>query len=157
MDFTIRPVVLGNSVFEDGTPKRVLKARLDRAVELYQLGLFPVIIVSGADLPGDREVPGMTRYLTEHNIPLSAIIEDAQGIDTDATGKNLAKIFQERHLGSVTVITHFYHISRCKLALQHYGIQNVHQAHAGSWSLPNALNGCRDVLAYWYYDIRYSL
>jgi len=41
-------VVLGNKVEEDGKPSLRLKARLDKAVELYQKNWFKKILVSGA-------------------------------------------------------------------------------------------------------------
>src|SRR3979411_568420 len=40
-------VVLGNEVYLNGEPSPQLKARLDRAVELFRQHLFPQIVVSG--------------------------------------------------------------------------------------------------------------
>jgi vancomycin permeability regulator SanA len=38
-------VVLGNMVLPDGTPSKILQARLDHTVDLYQQGYFKLILV----------------------------------------------------------------------------------------------------------------
>ena len=48
-------VVPGNTVYANGTPSARLAARLDRALELYQQGLFPLILVSGGTGAGRAE------------------------------------------------------------------------------------------------------
>src|SRR5215207_9219905 len=62
-------VVLGNTVERDGQPSERLKARLEKAVELYEKNLVGVIIVSGGfGAEGFEEADVMRDYLVSKNI-----------------------------------------------------------------------------------------
>ena len=54
-------VVMGAAQW-NGRPSPVLKARLDHAVELYEQGVAPMIVVTGGKQPGDRVTQGRTGY-----------------------------------------------------------------------------------------------
>ena len=66
-----------------GTASRrpVLKARLDHAVELYQDGRAPLIIVTGGKQPGDRVTQGFAGYdyLQARGVPEEAIKVEVDG------------------------------------------------------------------------------
>jgi vancomycin permeability regulator SanA len=151
-------VVPGNAVRKDGLPGGVLRGRLDRTVELYRAGKFPLIIVSGATKLGGYDEPAvMANYLVEHEVPRGAIIEDKLGATTDDTGRNAAGIMHARHLQTAMIVTNYYHITRAKLALQHAGIHNVEQEHVGVVSKDDATMLAREVVALYYYLGRYYL
>src|SRR4051812_7466681 len=68
-------IVLGSKVETNGTPSPRLKARLERAIELYQAKLFPYVIVSGGTgREGYNEAEVMRGYLMAHGIPFENII-----------------------------------------------------------------------------------
>ncbi|MFX7825239.1 YdcF family protein, partial [Acinetobacter baumannii] len=79
-----------------GTPSDRLRARLDKAAELYRQGMFPCIIVSGGTgKEGFSEAQVMAAYLSEvQTVPRSAILLDEQGNTTMATAVNSAAIMQ---------------------------------------------------------------
>ena len=57
-------IVLGSKVMPDGTPSARLRARLDKADELFQLGKFKYVIVSGGTgNEGRSEARVMADYL----------------------------------------------------------------------------------------------
>jgi vancomycin permeability regulator SanA len=57
-------IVLGSKVMPDGTPSARLRARLDKADELFQLGMFKSVIVSGGTgKEGRSEARVMADYL----------------------------------------------------------------------------------------------
>jgi vancomycin permeability regulator SanA len=145
-------VVPGNSIRRDGVPGQILRARLDRAIELYQQGEFPLIIVSGATrLGGYNEPASMSNYLVEHQVPISAVIQDSVGAHTSNTGVDVARIMRERGLHSVMVVTDYYHVTRTKLALEHSGVKEIEQAHCGVVKVDDAPRLAREVLAFYYY------
>ena len=151
-------VVPGNAVRRDGMPGPILRARLDRAIELYQAGKFPLIIVSGATkLGGYNEPAVMTNYLVEHEVPQTAIIEDKEGATTSETGANVAKIMRDRKLVSVMIVTNYFHVTRMKLALQLAGVHNIEQTHVGVVSKDDGYMLAREVIALYYYLGRYYL
>lgn len=124
-------VVLGNYVNNDGTPGPVVKARLDRALELYRSGLVHTIIVSGAVWTGNYNEPaGMRRYLIEQGVPAKNIIEDPRGVNTYHTAINTLATMRERNIRSVTIVTDFYHILRTRLAFSLTGIEDARSVYA---------------------------
>ena len=130
-------VVLGNKVNPDGTLSQRLKDRLDKALEGYQEGIYPNLIVSGGlGKEGHYEGTVMRDYLVEKGIPASAIVVDNEGNNSRATAENSKKILEERAWKSVTIISHYYHISRCKLAFRQAGIEiggNLHADFNWAW------------------------
>jgi vancomycin permeability regulator SanA len=151
-------VVPGNAVLQNGLPAGVLRSRLDRTIELYRAGKFPLIIVSGATKLGGYDEPAvMSNYLVQHEVPRGSIIEDKMGLNTSDTGKDVAKIMRARHLGSAMIVTNYYHITRTKLALQHAGIHDVEQAHVGVVTKDDAFMVAREVVALYYYLGRFYL
>lgn len=122
-------VVLGTKVNEDGSLSDRLVARLDRALELYQNRKSNQIFVSGGlGKEGQYEGSKMAQYLTKNGIPKSAIIIDNQGNTTRLTAMNLSEVIPTT--SSVIVVSQFYHLTRCKLALRQVGYQDISSAHA---------------------------
>lgn len=76
-------VVLGAAQY-NGTPSPALKNRLDHALELYQQGLAPLIVVTGGRQEGDRftEAKVGYNYLRERGVPDDAIRMEVQGHTT---------------------------------------------------------------------------
>ncbi len=145
-------VVLGNAVLRNGLPGTVLRERLDHAVELYEKGAFPLIIVSGATKLGGYDEPAaMANYLIEHQVPATAVIQDKKGVNTMATGVDVARIMNARHLKSVMIVTNYYHITRSKLALEQAGIKDVEQSHVGAATKDDAAMLARETVAIYYY------
>jgi vancomycin permeability regulator SanA len=151
-------VVLGTAVKTDGQPSPVLQARLDRAIQVYQTGKVPLIIVSGADhVEGNNEASAMAAYLEAHGVPASAVIQDHLGVNTDATAHDTAKIMIERRLKSVMVVTSYYHIARTKMALRREGVSEIRQAHSGVVRKEDAFSIAREVIDIYYHLYKYYL
>ena len=142
-------VVLGNTVNPDGSPSRRLAARLDMAVELYHRSMFKNVIVSGGvGREGFDEAAVMKDYLARRGIPQDKIIVDSLGVTTAATARNVAAIAKEHHWSSVLVISQYFHIPRCRLALSRAGIERVYAAHAHYFELRDIYSVFREVLGY---------
>lgn len=142
-------VVLGNTVNSDGSPSRRLAARLDTAVELYHRGMFDNVIVSGGvGREGFDEAAVMKDYLTRRGIPQDRIVVDSLGITTAATARNVAAIAKEHHWSSVLVVSQYFHIPRCRLALSLAGFERVYAAHAHYFELRDVYSIVREVMAY---------
>ena len=124
-------VVLGTKVESDGTPSIILKSRLDKAVELYQQGYFPYIIVSGGiGKEGFDEAAVMKQYLVTAGISQEKIIIDNVGNNTRLTAENVKQIMDEHQFESVTVISQYFHIKRVRMAFHKEGIKEVASSHA---------------------------
>lgn len=143
-------LVLGSKVELDGTPSPRLRARLDKAVQLYKAGNFPRILVSGGiGKEGYDEAAVMATYLEREGIPRDAILEDNSGNTTYDSARRIASLAAENSLRSVFVVSQYFHIPRARLALQKFGIETVFHAHAEyvewfrePYSITRELAGC---------------
>lgn len=148
-------LVLGNKVNPDGSPSPRLKARLDTAVDLFQKGYFPKIIVSGGTgMEGIPEGTAMKSYLISAGIPGSAILVDDLGVDTQASAENAVSILRAGHMRSVFVITQYFHIPRAKLALSKLGVSPIFNAHPRYFEARDIYSTIRELPAYLKYLIR---
>lgn len=148
-------VVLGSKVMADGTPSDRLRARLDKAAELYRQGMFKHIIVSGGTgVEGFSEARVMADYLAERQaIPRTALLLDEQGNTTEATARNSAIIMRARGFKSAVVVTQFFHLTRSRYALQRAGVDPVYTAHANYFEARDAYSLARELAAlpaYWF-------
>lgn len=141
-------LVLGNTVYPDGTPSPRLAARLDRTLELYRQGTFPLILVSGAvGKEGHDEALVMRDYLVSRGVPSSQVLVDSAGRTTFASAKNTRSLMDQRQIHRVLVVSQYFHVPRAKLALRRFGISAVYSAHArffearDLYSIPRELVG----------------
>ena len=149
-------VIFGSQILSSGAPSPRLKARLDAGIEFFRKGYFPKILVSGGvDPDGLNEARGMAAYLEKNGIPSEAIILDENGRNTYWTALNTRRILTENRLGSVFSITHYYHISRARLAFNRAGIQIVYSGSTrGHHELRELYSLFREFVAYYYYLFR---
>jgi vancomycin permeability regulator SanA len=148
-------LVLGNQVLPNGTPSPRLEARLDRTVELYRAGYFPMVIASGAKgKEGHDEAVVMKNYLVAQGIPSSQVIVDSQGYTTFASAKNTAAIAKQQKFRSVFVVSQYFHIPRSKLALQRFGIATIYTARAHIIEWRDVYSSVREAIGYIDYSCR---
>ncbi len=105
-------VVMGAAQY-DGVPSPDLRARLEEALDLYQHGYAPVIMVTGAKEMGDKftESEASAKWLEFHGVPAHAIME----VGGDDSWQNLADAapeLQHRGITKVLVVTDPFHEDR---------------------------------------------
>jgi uncharacterized SAM-binding protein YcdF (DUF218 family) len=117
-------VVFGAAEYS-GRPSPVLRARLDRAYELFKLGLAPVVITtggSGAD-PSFSEGGVGRDYLVHRGIPERDLIAETQGSDTAQSAERVGVILRANGLHTCLAVSDEYHVFRIKVLLEHEGMQ----------------------------------
>ncbi len=123
-------IVLGNEVLANGEPSARLRARLDRAWEVYKAGLTKHVIVSGGTgLSGYNEADVMKKYLVERGVPEVDVVTDPDGVDTQATANHSAAIMQTHGWQDAIVVSQFFHLPRTKMALRAAGVKVVSGAY----------------------------
>jgi vancomycin permeability regulator SanA len=148
-------LVPGNTVNADGKPSARLQARLDTTLGLYKQGYFKKIIVSGGTgKEGFAEGTVMKGYLIQHGVPNDAVIVDNLGMDTYASARNTATILRTLNLKSVFVVTQYFHVPRCRLALQKLGISPIFSAHAPFFECRDVYSILRELPAYLKYSLK---
>jgi uncharacterized SAM-binding protein YcdF (DUF218 family) len=148
-------LVLGNKIELDGSPALRLRARLDRALELYRAGRFPLVIASGGlGKEGFDEAVVMKAYLVSGGIPADRVLVDSQGVNTFASARFAARFAAERRLTSVMVITQYFHVPRSKLALRRFGASVVYSAHPSFFESRDLFSVAREAVGYVSYWFR---
>lgn len=106
-------VVLGAAQY-DGAPSPVLQGRLDHALELYDAGVAPKVVLTGSKQAEDRftEAYAGFTYLLGKGVP-----EDAMSVVTDgrSTYESLAataRILKDEGIVQVTLVSDGYHNRR---------------------------------------------
>ncbi len=137
---------------EDGSSN---DGQLERVAKLYKDGEFRQVIVSSASSYSSFDSQaGMTKFLEEHHVPSSAIIEDSGAGDTGEMAHDVSELMKDRGFTSVMIVTDYYRMSRLKLALLHAGVTNIAKAHAGSANVGDAWSIAREVGALYTYFYR---
>ena len=148
-------IVLGSRVFASGRPSPGLRARLDRALELYRTGRVGAVIVSGGlGAEGHDEAAVMKRYLVARGVPAAAILQDSAGVTTAATARNSAVLMRAHGWKTATAVTQYYHIARTTLALRKAGITVNATEHARIFELRDLYSIPREVVGYAAYLVR---
>jgi uncharacterized SAM-binding protein YcdF (DUF218 family) len=116
-------VVLGAAQY-DGRPSPQLASRLDHALELYDEGVAPVVLVTGGNQPGDRftEAEASANYLLDRGVPESAIMREDVGHTTFESLAAAADQLLAADLDDVVVVTDPYHSLRSKLIAEEVGL-----------------------------------
>ncbi len=116
-------VVLGTTQY-NGVPSETLRARLDRAVDLYRDGIAPLIIVTGGNLPGDVYTEAETgqMYLVSAGVPERAILLENEGSSSWQSMNGVAGILAARNLDRILLVSDGFHLLRLKMMARDLGL-----------------------------------
>lgn len=127
-------IILGCYVKENGLPSDMLRDRLTRGIEIYELKAAPKIIMSGdhGRLEYD-EVNVMKQYAIDSGISSSDIFMDHAGFSTYDTIYRAKAIFG---VEKVIIVTQEYHLYRAlyiadKLGIEAYGVGSDYYTYVG--------------------------
>ena len=113
-------LVLGASVTSDGVPSPILQDRLDTAIDLYNKGVAPKLLLSGDN--GKmvyNEVKAMQNYALEAGVDENDIYLDHAGFSTYESIYRAKYIFK---VDSMIVVTQTYHLYRSLYGCRRMGI-----------------------------------
>ena len=138
-------IVLGCQVKSDGSLSHMLRDRLIRALELYNAGAAPKLLMSGDH--GHKkynEVGAMKNYATENGVPPANVFMDHAGFSTYETIYRAKEVFEAK---KVIIVTQEYHLYRAlyiakKLGVDAYGVSCDLNNYAGQ-----TIRDIREVLA----------
>lgn len=118
-------IVLGCQVKDDGSLSHMLRDRLVRALELYNAGAAPKLLMSGDHGRKDyNEVGAMKSYAIENGVPKENVFMDHAGFSTYETVQRAKQVFEAK---KVIIVTQEYHLYRAlyiakKLGIDAYGV-----------------------------------
>lgn len=117
-------IVMGAAQW-NGRPSPVLQRRLDHAVELYEQGAAPVIVVTGGKQAGDAVTQGLSgyQYLRDHGVPEEAVKVEVQGTNSFEELSASAFILSQAATGDdVVIVTDPYHSLRVQEIAEEVGL-----------------------------------
>jgi uncharacterized SAM-binding protein YcdF (DUF218 family) len=109
-----------------GRPSPVLRARLDKALALYQRDMAPYVITlgGGSDKDSGKTEGGVGRdYLLANGVPFDHIIAETNSIDTEQQVQHLAGIAERNHFHRIIVVSDGTHLFRIALLCQRAGLE----------------------------------
>ncbi len=117
-------LVLGAAQF-NGTPSKVLQARLDHALELFNETKVQYIVVTGGKITGDTssEAGASADYLIQRGVPDDRILREVNGVSTYDSIRDSAKFLKERNLKKAILVTDGFHQLRSKLIAEEFGLE----------------------------------
>ena len=114
-------VVLGASVFADGTPSGILQDRLDDGIALYFAGVAPKLVMSGDNgTESYNEVRVMKQYAIAQGVPSEDIFCDHAGFSTYESMYRAKYVFGCQR---IVVATQTYHLYRALWSAKSLGMQ----------------------------------
>lgn len=118
-------IVLGYPADNNGNPSPILKARLDKAIELYRKGVARKIIVTGAAVDNEFvESEVMAVYLVNNGIPQEGIYIETQAKNTYENALMVSNIMYEKGYVHAIVVTSSFHRLRAEKFFSRH-IKNV--------------------------------
>lgn len=106
-----------------GKPSPVYKSRLDHALVLYQRGIAPLVITTGASTDSKFTEGGVGRdYLIAAGVPETAVIAETQATDTSDSAERVASILRKNGKTTCVAVSDGYHMFRIKAMMAKQGI-----------------------------------
>jgi len=106
-------LVLGAAQY-NGTPSKVLRARLDHAYDLWVRKLAPQVMVTGGRKLGDAttEADAAKAYLEQRGMPAAAVLREVLGQSSWQSLAYAAKLLHDRDIDDVVLVSDPFHAYR---------------------------------------------
>lgn len=116
-------VVLGAAQY-DGRPSPQLQARLDHALELWNLNLASYIVVTGGKQEGDRftEAAASRKFLESNGVASDLIFEENSGTTTYASLFAVSQVAIDLKIARVLIVSDPFHLLRAELIANEVGL-----------------------------------
>ncbi|TAF35182.1 MAG: YdcF family protein [Cytophagales bacterium] len=119
-------IVLGCPAQRNGQPSTLLRARVERGVELYRKNYAPRLIFSGSAVYNQHtEAVVMANLAMEMGVPQEAIVLETKARNTGQNAFFTTKILRERLWKSAVIVTSPYHLRRAHLHFTKYNLEFV--------------------------------
>jgi uncharacterized SAM-binding protein YcdF (DUF218 family) len=117
-------VVLGAAQY-NGVPSPIYRARLDHAIDLFEAGLAPRLVMTGGKQPGDKttEAEAGRAYAIALGVPDEAILVEDQGRTTLESLRTVGTMLHERGMESAVFVSDRTHMLRVLRIARDQGLE----------------------------------
>lgn len=135
-------IVCGCRVEDDGQPSKILKTRVEKAVELWKERKVQYLIMSGAAVYNDYvEAEAMKQYAIELGVPEEYILMEKRAVSTYHNLLYSGKMMQNCSFSDCVVVTSGWHLRKA----DHYARQNVKRYVMAAADKPYGEKMCRTI------------
>lgn len=128
-------IALAGNAGKTGEVTGETEARIARAVELYEAGAAPVLVVTGGTGAGDTPVAAAMRdFAIAAGVPEDAILVEDRSHSTLQNALFTADIESLDKSEPIIIVTHRYHLPRANASFRWAGFENVTNAAADNVS-----------------------
>jgi vancomycin permeability regulator SanA len=152
-------LVLGSAVWPNEQPSPSLRARTERAIQLYQQGYAPHLLLSGGlgrYPPEEAEV--MRRLAVEAGIPQEALILDQEAHSTWESMEMAQKVMEQEGWKTAIIVSDPFHIHRALLMAgdANFKAYGAPALDSPTYTIPSRrlFYTSREVLALWWYLVQ---
>jgi uncharacterized SAM-binding protein YcdF (DUF218 family) len=92
-----------------------LTRRLDRGIQLYQVGAAPLLVLSGGNPGPIEEAEFMRRVALARGVPESALLVEPVSRNTLENARETARLLRSKGLQSVVLVSDRLHLLRARL------------------------------------------
>lgn len=119
-------IVLGAGLHPDNTPTEGFWGRTERAAELWERGLAPVILCTGglAGRATRTEASVCGELLQEYGVPAGAIILEERSRSTEENALESRTIMDANGWRTAIIVSDGYHLLRASWLFQRVGIES---------------------------------
>lgn len=127
-------LILGAGVYDNKYPSLMLRDRLTKGVELYELGVSDRLLMSGDNSRIHyNEVKVMKEYVVKLGVPSGAVFQDHAGFSTYESMYRARDVFAAK---KIVIVTQTYHLYRAvfvarALGLDAYGVATDPKEYGG--------------------------
>ena len=116
-------IVMGAAQYV-GRPSPVLRARVDHALDLWERGIAPVLIVTGGTGVGDTtsEAAVARKYAMKRGVPSSAIVTENRGKTTRESLRAVAAFMRTQPADTVVLVSDPFHMLRLAILARRLGM-----------------------------------
>jgi uncharacterized SAM-binding protein YcdF (DUF218 family) len=117
-------VVMGAAQY-DGRPSELFESRLRHAVNLFNDGLAPILVVTGGKQEGDRttEAAVAREFAIRNGVPEASILSENQGRNTIESVRSVGRLFREHDLARAVFVSDPSHMLRVLRIASDEGIE----------------------------------
>jgi uncharacterized SAM-binding protein YcdF (DUF218 family) len=131
-------VVLGATVSPSGVLSAESTRRTDHAIDLYQQGFAPrLILLGGTRGGGPSEAQIRAKVARLHSIPAEAIVTESRARTTREEAARVEELARSRGVRTVLLVTNSGHMARARPLFERAGFE-VHAAPSDTYFEPTA-------------------
>jgi uncharacterized SAM-binding protein YcdF (DUF218 family) len=117
-------VVLGAAQY-NGIPSPIYQARLDHAIDLFDAGVAPRLVMTGGKLPGDKttEADAGRAYAIAQGVPAEAILVEDRGRTTLESLRTVGAMLSQHDLDTAVFVSDRTHMLRVLRIARDQGVE----------------------------------